>query len=243
MKLRVLSDLHFEFHKDNGKLFASRQRDKDYDVLVLAGDINIQSGISESLLYLRRAAGSRPIVYIPGNHEYYHSSIDSVKETLEFCISQDEDLYILDNNLVEIDGQRFIGSTLWFRRSNLFEPEDDQLNDFHEIKGFRDWVGPQAIKSSNFLDQTIQSGDVVITHHLPHPESVKDEFRDSDLNKYYLHNLSPLVEDSGVKLWIHGHTHSSLNYQLKDTRVICNPMGYLNFRENYNFNSQLTVEV
>jgi pyruvate carboxylase len=39
-------------------------------------------------------------------------------------------------------------------------------------------------------------------------------------------DLAALVREP-VKLWIHGHTHESMDYELNGTRVVCNPRGYL----------------
>jgi hypothetical protein len=46
-------------------------------------------------------------------------------------------------------------------------------------------------------------------------------------------------------MWIHGHTHDNLNYELNGTRVICNPRGYVTMSgiENFDFNSGLIVEI
>ena len=53
--------------------------------------------------------------------------------------------------------------------------------------------------------------------------------------------IGDAVEQSGAKLWIHGHTHGSRDYMLGQTRVICNPRGYPPF--NQQFNPNLVVEV
>ena len=31
-----------------------------------------------------------------------------------------------------------------------------------------------------------------------------------------------------IKLWMHGHTHEDFDYVLGETRVVCNPRGYVN---------------
>jgi Icc-related predicted phosphoesterase len=144
---------------------------------------------------------------------------------------------------VSIDGQRFIGSTLWFAHSGVFENGDDSLNDFSKISGFREWVGKQASRSANYLNTNLMEGDVVITHHLPSSQSVHKAYQGSPLNKYFLHDVSGLVEGAGAKLWIHGHTHSSMDYWANRTRVVCNPFGYLRYEENSQFVEKLTISV
>lgn len=241
MKLRILSDLHYEFHRDGGASFISDQSDHDYDVMVLAGDITTSSNLRSVFANFRKAVGQRPIVYVPGNHEYYHSSPGEISRVLTEI--DDPLLNVLDNREVTIDGVNFIGSTLWFPHSGLCENGDDNLSDFGCIDGFRDWVGNQARKSANFLNQSISPGCVVVTHHLPHQNSIHEAYKGGFLNKYFIHDVGPLVEDAGVKLWIHGHTHVSMDYEVNNTRVVCNPFGYLRHSQNSKFNEKLTINV
>lgn len=241
MRLRILSDLHLEFHRDGGESFIGCQSDKDWDVLVLAGDITTSFHFADVLGWFRRAAGDRPIVYVVGNHEYYGSSVRQVQKALGAL--RDPKLFVLDNKVALIDGQRFIGSTLWFPHSGLVEPLDQSLSDFSQIEGLREWVGKQATKSARFLDTHIEEGDVVVTHHLPHRRSIHAQFEQSTLNGYFLHNVGGLVENGGAKVWVHGHTHCSCDYEAGTTRVICNPFGYLREGENRHFQEHLTIRV
>ena len=34
------------------------------------------------------------------------------------------------------------------------------------------------------------------------------------------------MKNNPRKLWVHGHTHSSFDYNIHGTRVVCNPRGY-----------------
>lgn len=243
MKLRIMSDLHLEFHKDNGASFIQDQSDADYDVLVLAGDITTEKNLGEVLSYWRKSVGDRPIVYVPGNHEYYDSSISKVHSTFDAWLKQDNKLHVLNNSEVTINGIRFVGSTLWFKHSGTFERGDDDLNDFHLIGGFRNWISQQAKDSAEYLINNVKENDIVITHHLPHPVSIHSRFAGSYLNKYFLHDVSNVVENHKAKLWIHGHSHSSCDYIVNQTRVINNPFGYLRYEENSRFIEKLTIEV
>ena len=84
---------------------------------------------------------------------------------------------------------------------------------------------------------------VVVTHHLPSRRSVSAEFADSALNPAFASDLDDLVTRSGAALWVHGHTHTSCDYTLGATRVVCNPKGYGPAREcpaeNGEFNPSL----
>lgn len=86
----------------------------------------------------------------------------------------------------------------------------------------------------------------MVTHHLPHPRSIHPKYRGSGLNRFFLHDVSPIVENAGAALWVHGHTHSSFDYMAGETRVVCNPFGYAANcpgEPNREFDGTLTVEV
>jgi hypothetical protein len=46
-------------------------------------------------------------------------------------------------------------------------------------------------------------------------------------------------------LWIHGHMHHSVDYDVRGTRVVCNPRGYLTDGRNENprFDADFTIEL
>lgn len=82
---------------------------------------------------------------------------------------------------------------------------------------------------------------VVVSHHCPHPNSLKDVFEGGKLNPAFGSDLSDIIELHQPALWIHGHTHSSFDYEIGRTRVVCNPRG--NNRGNPAFDLKKVVEV
>jgi predicted phosphodiesterase len=52
MRLQLLSDLHFEFHRDGGHAFVDSLDPTGIDVLVLEGDIAVADGIPTALALL-----------------------------------------------------------------------------------------------------------------------------------------------------------------------------------------------
>ena len=79
---------------------------------------------------------------------------------------------------------------------------------------------------------------VVITHHTPSMKSVPAKYEGQLINAYFSSDLDSLVEKSDM--WIHGHTHTSFDYKIKNARVICNPRGYSMYQdkqENVDFKS------
>jgi Icc-related predicted phosphoesterase len=52
------------------------------------------------------------------------------------------------------------------------------------------------------------------------------------------------VREHQPKLWFHGHSHDRCDYQLGKTRVVANPLGYLNeIRSLEAFEQSSQVEV
>ncbi len=129
MRLQLLSDLHLESHPDFQFHLAEQ-----VDVLVLAGDIgSYQPGSAlrvrqEPDFGLRRFSPQAhpalrrrgpdgvdrplPVLFVPGNHEFdglpYHATRARLRETCERL-----GIVWLDEQVLVIDGVRFIGSTLW----------------------------------------------------------------------------------------------------------------------------------
>jgi hypothetical protein len=77
---------------------------------------------------------------------------------------------------------------------------------------------------------------VVIGHHTPTHKSCHPRFAHEDLmNGGYHSNLSEFILDRPrIKLWTHGHTHDDFDYMVGDTRVVCNPRGYINYEPRAN---------
>ena len=55
--------------------------------------------------------------------------------------------------------------------------------------------------------------------------------------------LSGEIIDHSPDLWVHGHTHNSLDYALGRTRVVVNPCGYKDVEVNLQYNRQLVIEL
>ncbi len=134
MKLYVLSDLHVEFAPFVPDLAAAEAA----DVVVLAGDIHTAA---LGMAWAREAFPAKPIIYVAGNHEFYKQHWDAhlvqLREQAEL-----HGIYFLENEVVTIEGVRFLGATLWTdfeyfgasRRSQNMRLAENTLNDFRLIE-------------------------------------------------------------------------------------------------------------
>jgi predicted phosphodiesterase len=251
VRIRVLSDLHLEFQDWTAPPAAA-------DVVVLAGDIHVGT---KGLSWARRQFGDARLIYVPGNHEFYGGEMDATLEQLRRVAAM-HDIALLDGDAVTIDRVRFLGAVLWtdfalygsgpaaiaqaqadarrgmvdyrriFRRgADRLQPDDTRRIHLRQAE----WLAQQ-------LAQPCDGSTVVVTHHLPHALSVHPQYEGDRLNPSFASDLSALVR-APVQLWIHGHTHASIDYRIDGTRVVCNPRGYLPHEPNPDFDPELVVSV
>jgi len=117
LKFKIWSDIHLENDKQIKRFFEYRSLIK-VPYLCLLGDIgNPRTKIYENFLRLQ-AYEHDHVLLLSGNHEYHSTKIDRItmQETddiiNEICYKIGNITY-MDNKTVELDGYKFIGSTLW----------------------------------------------------------------------------------------------------------------------------------
>lgn len=229
MKIKLLSDLHFEFHMDYGDKFLRNLEPDGADVCVLAGDIaqhRLKDKSKPQMIRLldRFAEIFEHVIFVPGNHDFIgfqHQLYDSM---LRVGTKNKSNVHYLNRDVVEIDGIRFVGTTLWYRW--VSEAMAKGWIDFDLIPGFYSHYVEENNKNLNFLRDEVQEGDVVITHHLPSHLSVPPKYKNHPQNCFFVCDVEDIIQEKKPALWLHGHTHSGFDYMLGDTRVVCNPRGY-----------------
>jgi predicted phosphodiesterase len=251
IKIRVLSDLHLEFE-------GWCPPTAEADVVVLAGDIHCGTS---GLLWARETFPHSPIVYVPGNHEYYGRCLRGLSDSLRETANSLE-IALLNGDEVVIGGVRLLGATLWtdFALHGSQTPEIARamadakrgMNDFNIIKHPESGIFlPEQAREIHLahvqwiegrLLNPFDGPTVVVSHHLPHPLSIHARYRGSCLNPAFASDLSRLLRPP-VALWIHGHTHESCDYVLNGVRVMCNPRGYLPREPNPDFDPLLVATV
>lgn len=241
--IQVISDCHLEFHADKGfSLLAEVCKTSwDAEVLVICGDFATISTVETPVAVLCREY--KHVLFVAGNHEYYGTT----KERMGTCLRKLEEnfhnFHWLNRNAVTIDGQRFVGCSMWFPYDPLNHLYEYSMNDFRQIPGFRGWVYDENKKDVEFLTDVISNDDIVITHYMPSDRSTPDRFKGSQLNRFFLCPMDGLILDRQPKIWLHGHTHDSADYTIGSTRVVCNPYGYKDHDENARFSAGLLVDV
>ena len=57
----------------------------------------------------------------------------------------------------------------------------------------------------------------------------------------YANRWEDLMGGDQVALWVHGHSHTAVDYEVAGTRVVCNPRGYSGEDTGFNANLVLTL--
>lgn len=244
MRIKLLSDIHLEFHKDGGKSFVN-SLDNNCDVLIIAGDLCTSREIEASLTLLSNRFKSSSILYVLGNHDYYHCKSKLLLLSMVRDVTKSlPNVELLENDIAEIDGQRFLGTTLWFDHDGIPDKLDAHMNDFNYISGIYDWISHASKDAIQFLESNIRLNDIVITHHLPHFQCINKAYIGSSLNRFFVNYKAEYVAKSGLaKFWLFGHTHTKCNTIINGTRFICNPFGYVGYEDVDLCNTNLILEV
>lgn len=241
MKLRIVSDLHFEFHADGGAaLAAAIAGGPPFDVLVVAGDLATLHGLDAALERLRQLAPS--VVYVSGNHEAYGASLAALAAASR---ADRAPLHWLECSSMAVGlagaEQRILGTALWFPKAPRVHK--DGMMDFRVIRDAEPAIYEANARAVEFLREELREGDVVVTHHLPSFQSVAPRWKGSPLNAFFVCDMERLIRERQPALWVHGHTHDSRDYTIGKTRIVCNPFGYVGVELNQRFDPHFTVEV
>lgn len=215
MRIGVASDLHVEFHGTYPDV------PKDLDVLILAGDVSTLKGLAPCLNYY--AAAVPHVVYVSGNHEYYGCEPEALSQVE--CAPNVHWL-TAEKGVVEIDGVRFAGDTLWFGNPDgLNQIYERYMPDFRAIraKNVSDWIADRHAKAKAFLHAA--QADVFVTHHLPSQRLIAPKWAGSPINRFFASTVFENCQHP-PRFWVYGHTHDPEDVTLGDTRFICNPRGY-----------------
>lgn len=229
----VISDTHLEFRYDDSALmtelshYLSVTRDNN-GVLLIAGDLGNMSN-NDHVEYLINFIIPlyKNVLYITGNHDYYHSNRTIIHGILREIEKKCPTFKFLDNEIVELDGQRYIGGTMWYADSKYARTWNERcMPDMHYIENLEKWVYRSHEEFINLLDLECKRGDIVMTHHTCSPKSIPRQYQNSQLNYFFCSDQEKLILRKSPTLWVHGHTHNKFIYKLQGTLIACNPFGY-----------------
>ena len=179
---------------------------------------------------------------ICGNHEHYRYDITKSHDYIKKCLGYNKNFHLLDNSVIEIGDVLFVGGTMWTNMNNEDEETcykmKSMMNDYRVIDNGDHIFSPEdAIikfkETVDYIDLMTSIYDitklVVITHHAPSFKSIDPIYKNSNImNGGYCSDLEKFIEDrNNIRVWIHGHLHNKNDYSIGDTRILCNPRGYI----------------
>lgn len=168
MKIALLSDAHLEF----GDL--DIKNTQNADVLILSGDIivgtdlmfhdefNVLGNTRSSTwhgFFQRACREFKNVIYIFGNHEYYHGDFPKIEQHIKERLSYLSNLHVLNNQSIVIDDYTFIGTTLWTNMNNKDPMTIMQIK--HKMNDF------ECVRNSDNM--------VTFKVHLPDPQNPGQE--------------------------------------------------------------------
>lgn len=262
MKINLVSDMHLNFE----------------DIIMPGGDLLIMAGDIMEAGHLRQADNAsrnvfiadryrrfinqelikyRKVLYVCGNHEHYRNAYHDTHARLRRELP--DNVMLMENDSVEIDGVHFFGATLWtdmnkgdpITISSLKQNMSDfsggiKLGDGVKVKTgwgqeyYTSKFSPEYAKGiyhetvelmKQWLAEHKDDKCVIITHHAPSDLSVDAYYKnDYHMNGGYRSNLENFIMDHPqIKVWVHGHMHDACDYTIGDTRIVTNPRGYVGY--------------
>ena len=251
-KLWVLSDLHQEWPENECDPTADAP--DAFDVVVVAGDVDTPG--DRALDRLAAWFPGVPVVYVPGNHDFYLRDDEPAYTLWDMRERMAEraarhGVTLLDDSAAVLAGTRFLGGTLWtdlrlgtHGRAEAHASARKGMNDYRHVRRKRS--GKHRHLRTNetvelhratrrYLDEALATPfdgpTVVVTHHAPSPRSVLRGH--SDMNHCYVSDLEWLMEAHRPVLWVHGHLHGHSDFRVGDTRVVANPRGHTAERDGF----------
>ncbi len=234
MKIVHVADLHMEFSMCD--LVGNKET-----VLVIAGDtyaVKKYGGILQTWLkdHCKRF---KALVWVDGNHEFYKRPMCRVQNIMQQYNDEIENFHYLNDSEVWIEGQHFLGGTLWtnFNKGNPIARNAAMygMNDYKSIKILHgDIAGRlrtgdviELFESTYyFIQKHVTPESIVVTHHAPSYKSGNPSFVDDELQHCYYSDLEKEILEWQPKAWIHGHLHHNTSYRIGKTQVAAYSRGY-----------------
>lgn len=268
--IHYISDTHWDHWIDaNLPLYAQEKKFlgalpqdiKEFvsDILIVAGDLG-HSNDQNVLFFEILKRYFKNIVFVTGNHDLYlikkygdfRFSEDRLKDLINKT-SKIENVHHLDGTVVNIDGVRFGGGSIW--HDDYYARKYSNLNDFQI-----DWIWENRISDSvliksryefdfrfhfqkewNKFKNIIDDSDILVSHYPPMTrENVQPQWKDDPLTYLFLFNPELLDGfDISGKTWIYGHQHTQTVWQDRGCTFVSNPLGYPG--ENLEFLNQIKI--
>ena len=234
-KICHLTDTHLNFIDDIESWWADiLLANNDCDCFLFTGDVSTSSNIQYVLDIFEST--SKPVYYVLGNHDYYSTSIETLRDDIGKRKPSNVTFLTQSNPIVLSPTSILIGDDGWYDgRNGTYWASNESLNDFRYIKEFKGH-GKQARlmimqryadRSANRISELIkkaivdhpQMNDLYIATHVP-PFANAAWYMGKKSNNDFLpffsnfcvgssiESSSKEFRESGKNVWVYcGHTH------------------------------------
>jgi len=232
-KFVVYSDLHTEMLTLNAtkrlcRLYFKQGTDSN---LILAGDVGKSGDRKYSYVLQWCSHHYKKVFIIAGNHEFYHSDLDTGVKAIRDACKRFANIYFLDRNVYCDENYIIMGCTLW-TRLNIMELDyikrayndlkyiqNIDINEYHRV----DWTWLKSMLNY-YKSDTRQK--IVVTHHMPSFKLLDDKYKTSSMCNSAFANTDCEELMKQTDYWIYGHTHTPRHQVIDKCVCVCNPIGY-----------------
>jgi hypothetical protein len=242
---QINSDLHLEV----GQQYATFDIKPSAEYLILAGDIGklIDYGDFRNCLQLQTQQFRR-VFWVLGNHEFFGTVFKEGIKTarkLEKEPCMNGKLVLLHQTRYDIPNSQvtILGCTLW---SQI--PEESKkivsntVIDYKQIKGWtvdtnntafesdlswlRDQVVAIQIENAAVKDNNSRRSILIVTHHAPCVAGTSSpQYAGNPCTCAFATDILGDGDWTGVKTWVHGHTHFTTEFEIRGVKVVSNQRG------------------
>lgn len=253
MIIQYASDLHLEF-ADNWSHLKRNPLEVTGEILLLAGDIGYlgDDNYSSHPFWDWASENYSQVIITFGNHEFYkYYDISTLQDG--FCHEIRDNVKCYYNAIVPVGDIDVIVSTLWaiieFENSYFTE---QCVSDFRRIR-----YGDRLLSSAEFnrehrrcrefIENSVKASKarkkIVLTHHVPSFQMLSKEFVGSKINGAFTVELADYIENSGIDIWIYGHSHRNIDNKIGNTHILTNQLGYVFANEHHSFDYRIYIDI
>jgi Icc-related predicted phosphoesterase len=221
-------------------------------VYVMGNHEHYDFDIAKTEQTLKCQLGIWPNIHLLEKETWEHQGITFVGGTLWTNMNKEDDLTMYHVGRSMNDFQCIINSNRKLSRKVPLYKKNDDGSYFKYTNGtmivesykFKEenstWSTEDAVADHkkmldyiNIVTQDKAKSYVAVTHHAPTPLSIAEYYQhDTLMNGGFHSDLSEFIMDRPqIKLWTHGHMHNVSDYMMGDTRVVCNPRGYVKYEQ------------
>ncbi len=224
------TDIHLDFLSSaNLERFYLNLRSLEVDLILLGGDIGEAHNVTDFLLQISHYV-QQPIYFVLGNHDFYGSSIQAVRDDIQTLVNESPNLHYLSISETPIEltpSLALIGHDGWadlqygdFKNSSVWMRDYDEIDDFKGLKKagllpVMQRLGQEAGRHiQNQLTQAIDYYEkvLILTHLPPYEEACWHEGKISD-NEWLPHFTCKAIGDA--------IRDTLVKYPAKSARVLC----------------------